>query len=122
MENCNKNEKCCFPQCDCKTTISRVRAQISHKYRHGIRALLIQRLEEVATEHGLSKAAAAAAVGLVGSQYSRVIHSKGANVTVDALLLYLERLGVNVTLSFEDMAADQKSDQKNGIRGAGYGY
>lgn len=104
MNACEKSI-CVYPDCECKRGISKRRAALSHQYRKGLRLLLIDRLEVAAKKRGLSKSAVANQVGLVGSQYSRVIHGGGDAVSIDSLLLFLERLGVRVELLFSDLTA-----------------
>jgi len=95
---------CHFPECRCTgKSISKTRASTSHKYRQGIRQLLIDRIEEVAKERKLTKSTVAGQIGVSGAQYSRIIHNHGDKTTIDSLLLYLERLGVHIQISFDAM-------------------
>ena len=93
---------CHFPECGCTgKSISKNRATASHRYRQGIRQLLIQRIEAVAKERKLNKSTVANQIGVSGAQYSRIIHNHGDKTTIDSLLLYLERLGVHIQISFD---------------------
>lgn len=95
---------CHFPECRCTgKSISKNRANASHKYRQGMRQLLIDRIEAVAKERKLNKSAVANQIGVSGAQYSRIIHNNGDKTTIDSLLLYLERLGVHMHISFDAM-------------------
>ncbi len=111
------NPSCNFPECRCTgKSISKTRATASHKYRHGIRQLLIQRIEELAKERNLNKSTVADQIGVSGAQYSRIIHNHGDKTTVDSLLLYLERLGVHIQISFDGIDSEEceKQQQKVG--------
>ena len=97
-------KRCHFPECRCTgKSISKSRANASHKYRLGMRQLLIDRIEAVAKERKLNKSAVANQIGVSGAQYSRIIHNNGDKTTIDSLLLYLERLGVHILISFDAM-------------------
>ena len=106
IESCT-NKNCDFPRCGCRRMISKRRAALSYQYRKGLRLLLIERLATLGEQSGLSKAAVAHQIGLVGSQYSRVINGGGENITIDSLILFLERLGVRVALHFEELQPTQ---------------
>lgn len=111
-----ENPSCHFPECCCTgKSISKTRATASHKYRQGMRKLLIERIEEVAKERNLNKSTVADQIGVSGAQYSRIIHNHGDKTTIDSLVLYLERLGVPIHISFDAIEPeDEKQQQKVG--------
>ena len=114
-QNC-EHHQCTFPGCSCtaNTNISKQRALASHRYRNGIRLLLIERMEAEAKARNISKSAVSQLIGISGTQYSRIIHGHGQHVTIDALLLYLERLGVGIELAFEPLDSSDTEPQKVG--------
>lgn len=104
MKTCTRPH-CVYPDCDCQIDrISGHRRTQSVKYRLALRKLLIDEIRKVAAQRGTTDKRIATQLGFTPQAYSRLIHKEGGFTSVDSLLLYLARLGVGVTLHFEDLS------------------
>jgi len=103
MKTCSE-KNCIYPDCDCRIDrISGHRRTLSKQYRLSLRRLLINEIRQVAAQRGTTDKRIAAQLGFTAQAYSRLIHKEGEFASVDSLLMYLARLGVGVTLQFEDL-------------------
>ena len=83
------SSNCAFPKCGCMQRIK----YDSHAQRQELRKKLIDKLNAFSEANGLSIRQTAALIGVDGANYNKIV-KEAVPATIDSLLLYLHRLGL----------------------------
>lgn len=73
----------------------------AHRARIELRKALLGRIEEKRAELGLTRKGLADRVRMPKDTYYRIVEGQGRAATIDSLILYLHRLGIEVEISIK---------------------
>jgi len=71
----------------------------SHRARLELRKMLIDKLEANRLADGTTQLNYCKAIGMCKASYQRLMNANGQGATIDRLVLYLQRVGIEVTIA-----------------------